>query len=79
MPYESIDALQRALTRDVFHYAKDAKKAAGRALGTLVESIDVFQDVFNEFGAVVDSQSLQEREIGGKSNVRQMRFFDDLG
>jgi len=39
MPYESVDALQRALTRDVFHYAKDAKKAAGRALGTLVEII----------------------------------------
>lgn len=39
MAYESVDALQQALTRDVFHYAKDAKKAAGRALGTLVEII----------------------------------------
>ena len=39
MPYESVDILQRALTQDVFHYAKDAKKAAGRALGTLVEII----------------------------------------
>ena len=42
MAYESVDALQRALTRDVFHYAKDAKKAAGRALGTLVEIITFY-------------------------------------
>lgn len=39
MPYKSVDALQRALSQNVFHYAKDAKKAAGRALGTLVEII----------------------------------------
>ena len=42
MPYDSVDALQRALTDDVFHYAKDAKKAAGRALGTLVEIITFY-------------------------------------
>lgn len=42
MPYESVDALQKALTRDVFHYAKDAKKAAGRGLGTLVEMITFY-------------------------------------
>jgi len=42
MPYESVDALQRALTRDVFHCAKDAKKAAGRALGTMVEIITFY-------------------------------------
>lgn len=42
MPYESVDALQRALTRDVFHYAQDSKKAAGRALGTLVEIITFY-------------------------------------
>lgn len=42
MTYESVDALQRALTRDVFHYAKDAKKAAGRALGTLVEIVTFY-------------------------------------
>lgn len=42
MPYESVDALQQALTRNVFHYAKDAKKAAGRALGTLVEIITFY-------------------------------------
>jgi hypothetical protein len=42
MSFESVDALQRALTRDVFHYAKDTKKAAGRALGTLVEIITFY-------------------------------------
>lgn len=42
MPYESVDVLQRALTKDVFHYAKDAKKAAGRALGTLVEIVTFY-------------------------------------
>lgn len=39
MSYASVDALQQALVKEVFHYAKDAKKAAGRALGTLVEVI----------------------------------------
>ena len=37
MPFESVDHLQKMLTAEGFHYAKDAKKAAGRALGTLVE------------------------------------------
>ena len=48
MPYESVDALQKALTEDVFHYAKDSKKAAGRALGTLVEIITFY--VFKSWG-----------------------------
>ena len=39
MPYESVDQLQKVLAQDVFYYAKDAKKASGRALGTLVEII----------------------------------------
>jgi hypothetical protein len=42
MPYESIDRLQNALCESVFHYAKDKKKAAGRALGTLVEVITFY-------------------------------------
>ena len=37
MSYQSVDQLQKVLTQKVFHYAKDSKKAAGRALGTLVE------------------------------------------
>ena len=39
MSYPSVDQLQKILAENVFHYAKDSKKAAGRALGTLVEII----------------------------------------
>src|SRR5258707_1550236 len=42
MAYESVDALQRVLVETVFHYAEDRKKAAGRALGTLVEIITYY-------------------------------------
>ena len=42
MSYESVDILQKALTKDVFNYAKSPKKAAGRALGTLVEIINFY-------------------------------------
>ena len=39
MTYASIDAIQNVLAADVFHYTRDAKKAAGRAIGTLVEIV----------------------------------------
>jgi hypothetical protein len=42
MAYESVDKLQNALGEQVFHYTKDKKKAAGRALGTLVEIITYY-------------------------------------
>lgn len=42
MPHPSIDALQNSLSRDVFFRATDRKKAAGRALGTLVEVITYY-------------------------------------
>ena len=42
MSYPSVDALQRVLVESVFHYAQDRKKAAGRALGTLVEIITFY-------------------------------------
>jgi hypothetical protein len=42
MAYESIDQLQKVLVEKVFHYAKDSKKAAGRALGTLIEIITFY-------------------------------------
>lgn len=42
MVYESIDKLQNALGKQVFHYTKDKKKAAGRALGTIVEIITYY-------------------------------------
>lgn len=42
MAYPSVDELQKLLTKEVFHYAQDSKKAAGRALGTLVEVITFY-------------------------------------
>lgn len=42
MAYLSVDQLQRLLAEEVFHYTKDAKKAAGRALGTFVEIITFY-------------------------------------
>ena len=42
MPYESVDKLQNALGEKVFHYTQDKKKAAGRALGTMVEIITYY-------------------------------------
>ena len=42
MAYESVDKLQNLLASEVFHYANDKKKAAGRALGTFVELITYY-------------------------------------
>ena len=42
MTYESVDQLQRTLTEEVFGYARDSKKAAGRALGTIVEIVTFY-------------------------------------
>lgn len=42
MSYESVDQLQKTLAENIFHYTKDSKKAAGRALGTIVEIITFY-------------------------------------
>lgn len=42
MAYQSVDKLQRLLADEVFQHTKDPKKAAGRALGTLVEIITYY-------------------------------------
>ncbi len=42
MAYESVDKLQKTLAETVFNHTKDPKKAAGRALGTLVEIITYY-------------------------------------
>jgi len=42
MSYLSVDELQRALAQSVFDNRRDVKKAAGRALGTLVELITFY-------------------------------------
>jgi hypothetical protein len=42
MSYESVDKLQKVLAEQVFAHTKDPKKAAGRALGTLIEIITYY-------------------------------------
>ncbi|MGB0991288.1 MAG: hypothetical protein ACPG32_02350 [Akkermansiaceae bacterium] len=42
MSYPSIDTLQKTLADTVFSHTKDRKKAAGRALGTLVEIVNYY-------------------------------------
>ncbi len=42
MTFDSVDALQRTLADTVFQYATDRKKAAGRALGTVVELVTFY-------------------------------------
>ncbi|MDE6009806.1 MAG: hypothetical protein K2G90_11430, partial [Muribaculaceae bacterium] len=42
MSYKSIDVLQKSLASTIFSTKKDAKKAAGRALGTIVEIITYY-------------------------------------
>ena len=42
MTYKSVDQLQKFLAEEVFSYTQDAKKASGRALGTLVEIITFY-------------------------------------
>lgn len=42
MPYPSVDALQKTLSETVFSHTADRKKAAGRALGTLVEIVTYY-------------------------------------
>jgi hypothetical protein len=42
MPYESVDRLQKVLSETIFADRQDCKKAAGRALGVLVEVITFY-------------------------------------
>jgi hypothetical protein len=42
LSFASVDVLQRTLADTVFQYAADRKKAAGRALGTLVEIVTFY-------------------------------------
>lgn len=50
MSYRSIDILQKSLASTIFSTKKDAKKAAGRALGTIVELITYY--LLREWGYV---------------------------
>lgn len=42
MAFKSVDALQKILAENVFQYATDRKKAAGRALGMLIEIVTFY-------------------------------------
>lgn len=71
--YKSIDTLQKALSRDVFSYTADAKKAAGRSLGTMVELITFY--LLREWG-FVDSISIERglSEYGNSSIKHNVEF-----
>lgn len=73
MSYASIDAIQNALKDDVFSHAKDAKKAAGRALGTMVEIISYY--LLREWG-LVSNISIERglAEYGNPSITHNVEF-----
>lgn len=73
MSYASIDTLQKALSEQVFSHAKDSKKAAGRALGTMIEIISYY--LLKEWG-LMDSISIERglREYGNPSITHNVEF-----
>ena len=73
MSYPSIDQLQNTLGSTVFQHTKDAKKAAGRALGTFVEIISYY--MIRQWGMANDvliERPLQE--YGNKEIVHNVEF-----
>ena len=60
MAYESVDKLQNAIVEKVFHYTQGKKKAAGRALGTMVEIITYYLLKSWNFN---DSTSIERRLV----------------
>ena len=48
MSYDSIEKIQNALAADLFSHAADQRKAAGRALGTIVEILTYY--ILREWG-----------------------------
>lgn len=61
MAYEAVNELQNALADEVFRHTQDKKKAAGRALGTLVEIITFY--LLKEWGlgrSIAIERGLQE-------------------
>ena len=64
MSYPSVDSLQKVITKEVFHYAQDSKKAAGRALGTLVEIVTFY--LLKTWG--LESSVAIERGLGEYKN-----------
>ena len=73
MSYDSVDALQRVLVEQVFHYAEDRKKAAGRAF---LECKRLGEDIASmSAGRNINSQS---QDWGTPANYVQAvsDFFD---
>ena len=73
MSYPSIDTLQKVLSEQVFFHTKDAKKAAGRALGTMIEIISFY--LLKEWG-LEDSISIEKglSEYGNPSITHNVEF-----
>ena len=73
MSYRSIDTLQKALSEKVFAHTKDSKKAAGRALGTLIEIITYY--LLKEWG-LSDHISIERKlaEYGNSSITHNVEF-----
>lgn len=71
MSYQSVDKLQLALATKVFHYAKDAKKASGRALGTMIELITFYllKDWGLEEGIRIEKGLIEYRNASVSHNV----------
>lgn len=64
MKYPSVDKIQKTLAEEVFHYAKDSKKASGRALGTLIEIIAFY--LIKDWG--LESNTRIEKSLEEYSN-----------
>ena len=73
MTYQSIDTLQNTLKDTVFSHTKDAKKAAGRALGTMVELVTYY--LLREWG-LCDYISIERGlpEFGDKEILHNVEF-----
>ena len=73
MSYESVDQLQKILTQNIFQYAQNSKKAAGRALGTIVEIITLY--TLKSWG-LTDAVSIERRipEFGNASITHNVEF-----
>jgi len=73
MPHDSVDHLQRLMTNEFFGYAQDSKKAAGRALGTIVEILTFY--LLKSWGLTA-SVGIERRipEFGNASITHNVEF-----
>jgi hypothetical protein len=73
MSYASIDNLQNVLREEIFSHTKDSKKAAGRALGTMIEIITYY--LLKEWG-LNDTISIERglKEYGNPALSHNVEF-----